>query len=125
MPEELRLESGVVRSSVTTLACRQVWSLAADLFHEATYGLPVSLRRPGCYDLRARRSEARLELNRSMMSREQMERRSVREILDRFFSGSARSLVSHLLGSERLSAEDVKVVRCEADGEEWQAWRSR
>lgn len=59
--------------------------------------------------------EGRLDLYRPRVSREQMGRRSLREVLDRFFSGSARALVSHLLDSERLSPEDIKAIRREVD----------
>ena len=105
----------MVQRSVTTTACRQVWSLVANHFRETACGLPVFLRRRGHCDLRACRSEPRLELNRSRMSRGPVGRRSVREILDRFFSGSARSFVSRLLDSERFSAEDLEAIRSEVD----------
>lgn len=59
--------------------------------------------------------EGRLDVYRPTVSREQMGRRSLREVLDRFFSGSARALVSHLIEAERLSAEDIKAIRREVD----------
>ena len=50
------------------------------------------------------------------VSREQMGRRSLRDVLERFFSGSARAMVSQLLASEDLSAAEIKAIRTEVDG---------
>ena len=48
-------------------------------------------------------------------TREQIGRRSVGEVLDLFFAGSARSLVSQLLDSEKLSREELAQIRREID----------
>ncbi len=61
------------------------------------------------------RREGRLDLYRPRVTREQMGRRSLSEVLDRFFSGSARALVSQLLDSETLSAQEIKAIRREVD----------
>ena len=48
----------------------------------------------------ASKREGRLDVYRPLVTREQMAGRSLREVLDRFFAGSARALVSQLLESE-------------------------
>ena len=47
------------------------------------------------------------------ISREQVSRRSLDDILSRFFGGSARALVSQLLDSEELDPEEIKAIRTE------------
>ncbi len=63
----------------------------------------------------ASKREGRLDVYRPRITREQMARRSLREVLDRFFAGSAEALVSQLLDSENLSAEAIKAIRREVD----------
>ena len=59
--------------------------------------------------------QGRMDLYRPRVTREQMGRRSLRELLDRFFSGSPTALVSQLLSSETLSEEEVKAIRREVN----------
>jgi len=59
--------------------------------------------------------QGRMDLYRPRISREQMGRSSLREVLDRFFSGSARALVSQLLDSEKLSPREIQEIRREVD----------
>ncbi len=49
------------------------------------------------------------------VSREMMGRRSVREVLERFFSGSAAALVSQLIDSGNLSDAEIRRIRQEVD----------
>ena len=57
----------------------------------------------------------RMDVYRPDISREQMGRRSLAEVLDRFFAGSAETLVSQLLDSDQVSAEEVKAIRREVN----------
>ena len=59
--------------------------------------------------------EGRSDVYRPLVEREQVARRSLRELQDRFFAGSARALVSQLLESENLSAEEIGAIRREVD----------
>jgi predicted transcriptional regulator len=40
-----------------------------------------------------------------------MSRRFLDDVLNRFFNGSARALVSQLLESEKLDPEEIKAIR--------------
>ncbi len=64
--------------------------------------------------LRSKR-EGRADVYQPCVTREQVARRSLREMCDRFFAGSARGLISELLDSGRLSTEDIREVRREID----------
>jgi len=64
----------------------------------------------------ARERVGRSDVYRPVVSREQMGRRSLREVLERFFSGSARAMVSQLLASEDLSPAEIQAIRAEVDG---------
>lgn len=64
--------------------------------------------------LRSRR-EGRADVYRSCVTREQVGRRSLRELCDRFYAGSARGLVSELLDSRRLSVDEIRAIRREVD----------
>ena len=64
--------------------------------------------------LRSRR-DGRMDVYTATVSREQMARRSLHEVLDRFFAGSAGALVSQLLESERLDVDEVRAIRREVD----------
>lgn len=55
----------------------------------------------------------RMDVYRPRVTREQMAGRSLREVRDRFFAGSAEALVSHMLESENLSTEEIKAIRRE------------
>jgi predicted transcriptional regulator len=62
------------------------------------------------------RRDGRTDVYRPKVSRELIGRRSLREVLDRFFAGSATALVSQLLESEDLDPQQVKAIRREVDG---------
>lgn len=64
--------------------------------------------------LRSRR-EGRADVYEPCVTREQVRRRSLRELCDRFFAGSARGLVSELLDSGRLSVDEIRAIRREVD----------
>lgn len=64
--------------------------------------------------LRSRR-EGRADVYQPCVTRAQVGRRSLRELCDRFFAGSARGLVSDLLDSERLSREEIRAIRRDVD----------
>jgi predicted transcriptional regulator len=64
--------------------------------------------------LRSRR-EGRADLYEPTVTREQVGRRSLRELCDRFFAGSARGMVSELLDSQRLSVDEIRAIRREVN----------
>ena len=59
--------------------------------------------------------EGRADLYRPIVSREDVGRRSLRELIDSFFSGSAEALVSQLLDVPSLSDEELTAIRAELD----------
>jgi predicted transcriptional regulator len=59
--------------------------------------------------------EGRSDVYRPLVTREQMGRRSLQEVLNRFFAGSAEALVSQLLDSEDLSPGEIRAIRSEVD----------
>ena len=64
--------------------------------------------------LRSRR-EGRADVYTPLVSREQAARRPLREVLERFFAGSACALVSQLLDSQELDPEEIRAIRREVD----------
>ena len=61
------------------------------------------------------RRDGRADVYRPRISREQMSRRSIREVADRFFAGSVGSLVSQLISDGELSDEEIKAIRRKVD----------
>ena len=59
--------------------------------------------------------EGRSDLYRPVVTREDMGRRSLGEVIDSFFSGSAEALVSQLLDGQALSDEELTAIRAELD----------
>ena len=59
--------------------------------------------------------EGRSDLYRPVVTREDMGRHSLGEIIDSFFSGSAEALVSQLLNGQALSDEELTAIRAELD----------
>ena len=59
--------------------------------------------------------EGRSDLYRPVVTREDMGRRSLGEVIDSFFSGSAEALVSQLLDGQSLSDEELTTIRAELD----------
>ena len=59
--------------------------------------------------------EGRSDLYRPVVTREDMGRRSLGEVIDSFFSGSAEALVSQLLNGQALSDEELTAIRAELD----------
>jgi predicted transcriptional regulator len=57
--------------------------------------------------------EGRTDVYQPKVSRAQVSRHLLRDIVDRFFSGSALALVSQLLESENLAPEEIKAIRGE------------
>jgi predicted transcriptional regulator len=70
------------------------------------------LRRKGF--LQSRR-DGRQDVYRALVGREEVGRHSLRDLLERFYAGSASVLVSHLLESEALSANEIRRIRREVD----------
>ena len=64
--------------------------------------------------LRSERN-GRVDVYEPTVSRVQVAKRSLNEISQRFFSGSARALVSQLLDSGELDTEEVQAIRREVD----------
>lgn len=61
------------------------------------------------------RRDGRADIYRPIVSREAMGKRSVSDVLARFFAGSASALVSHLLDTEKISPEELRAIRREMD----------
>ena len=59
--------------------------------------------------------EGRSDLYRPVVTREDMGRRSLGEVIDSFFSGSAEALVSQLLDGQSLTDEELTAIRAELD----------
>ena len=59
--------------------------------------------------------DGRTDVYQPKVSREQMSRRFLTDGLNRFFAGSAHALVSQLLQSEELDAEEIKAIRREVN----------
>ena len=59
--------------------------------------------------------EGRTDVYMPAVSREQVSRHSLDDVLSRFFGGSARALVSQLLQSEELDPEEIKAIRREVN----------
>jgi len=55
--------------------------------------------------------DGRTDVYLPAVSREQVSRRSLDDILSRFFGGSAHALVSQLLDTEELDPEEIKAIR--------------
>ncbi len=60
--------------------------------------------------------DGRMDVYRPVKTREQMSKGYLRDLVRRFFGGSARALVSQLLDSEDLSPEEVRAIRREVNG---------
>ena len=59
--------------------------------------------------------EGRSDLYRPVVTREDMGRRSLGEVIDSFFAGSAEALVSQLLDGQSLTDEELAAIREELD----------
>ena len=59
--------------------------------------------------------EGRSDLYRPVVTREDMGRRSLGEVIDSFFFGSAEALVSQLLDGQSLTDEELAAIRAELD----------
>ncbi len=59
--------------------------------------------------------DGRTDIYSPLVSREQMRDRSLTDVLERFFSGSAQALVSQLLDSKGVSDEEIKAIRREVN----------
>jgi predicted transcriptional regulator len=47
--------------------------------------------------------------------REVVAKRSLRDLIDRFFAGSATALVSHVLDFDELNEDEIRAIRSEVD----------
>lgn len=61
------------------------------------------------------RREGRSDVYWPEVSRTQAARRPLRELLERFFAGSAEALVSQLLNTGELDEEEIRAIREEVD----------
>ena len=59
--------------------------------------------------------EGRSDLYRPVVTREDMGRRSLGDVIDSFFAGSAEALVSQLLDGQSLTDEELAAIRAELD----------
>jgi predicted transcriptional regulator len=63
------------------------------------------------YVRHTKREDARAFVYTPIVSREQVSRRALRTVLDRFFGNSPGALILNLLGDEKLSEEERKRIR--------------
>lgn len=61
------------------------------------------------------RRDGRADVYTPMVSRAQAARRPLRQVLERFFAGSASALVSQLLETQELNPEEIRAIRREVD----------
>jgi predicted transcriptional regulator len=59
--------------------------------------------------------KGKADLYRPIVTRDAAGRRSLGEVIESFFSGSAEALVSQLLNSQSLSDEELTAIRAELD----------
>ena len=57
----------------------------------------------------------RADLYRPIVTREEVSKRSLRDLIDSLFSGSAETLVSQLLDGQSLGDEELSAIRAELD----------
>ena len=69
------------------------------------------------------RRVGRMDVYRPRITREQVGKGYLGEVLERFFAGSASALVSQLLKNEKLSLEEIKAIRQEVNKLRGQARR--
>ncbi len=63
----------------------------------------------------ASQRQGKADLYRPIVTREEVGRRSLGELIESFFSGSAEALVSQLLDGQSLSDEELTAIRAELD----------
>lgn len=56
-------------------------------------------------------------------TKERVQRSLVRDFVDRVFAGSPRALLAHLVGENKISADDVRELLRESDGRRGRARR--
>jgi BlaI family penicillinase repressor len=83
-----------------------------DLAYNTVQTMMVILRRKGF--LKSRR-EGRADVYRPVIAREQVARRSLGELIDRFFSGSAVALVSQLVDEGEIGDGDLEALQREIE----------
>lgn len=59
--------------------------------------------------------QGRTDVYQPQVSRQHMGKRSLGEVMELFFAGSAKDLVSQLLDSDEVSEEEIKQIRREID----------
>lgn len=59
--------------------------------------------------------QGRTDVYRPTVTRQHMGKRSLGEVMELFFAGSAKDLVSQLLDSDEVSEEEIKQIRREID----------
>ena len=103
-----------------------VWQLDEATVHQVREALRA--KRPMAYNtvltmmrilrdkrfLQSRRN-GRSDIYHPLVTREAIGRRSLDQVMHRFFAGSARTLVSQLLKTEGLSDEEIKAIRREVN----------
>ena len=57
----------------------------------------------------------RSDLYRPVVTRDQMGQRSVRDLIESFFAGSAEALVSQVLATQTLTDEEMEAIRAELE----------
>ena len=59
--------------------------------------------------------EGKKDVYRAKISKDQMAKHGIREMLDRFFAGSTSAFISQLLDNENISSEEIKAIRKEIE----------
>ncbi len=117
-PNRLTPLEAVIMDSVWRMSEATVWQVRDDLepvkpmAYNTVLTMMRILREKGF--LTSKR-QGRRDVYWPLVSRAEMGERSLRELLDRFFAGSAEALISQLLESEDLSAEQIRAIRREVD----------
>lgn len=86
--------------------------LGRDLAYNTVLTVMRGLREKDYLDSRR---EGRADVYWPEVSRELAARRPLRELLDRFFAGSATALVSELMDTAELDADEIEAIREEVD----------
>jgi len=111
------LES-LIMDSVWTLSeatVRQVWDRLQPVKPMAYNTVLTMMRILRDKGFLTSRRQGRMDVYRPRVTRRQMGRHSLGEVLERFFAGSATALVSELLDAGNLSEDQIQAIRREVD----------
>ncbi len=110
--ESLVMDSAWELGECTVRELRYKLAERRDLAYNTVLTVMRGLREKGYLESRR---EGRADVYWPVVSRQVASRRPLRELLDKFFAGSATALVSQLLDTADLDAEQVRAIREEVD----------